>query len=79
MTRPIRVTLHRKMRGKLQALWTRSYSRLDRALPRLTQLAYIEGANGDVFEVFHAQTGLQIGTVRVGLKSIHSEWLWGKD
>ena len=64
MERNLVVELHRDQ----EVVFRRRYARIDTAAPRCVQLAVLEGHVGDVFELSHAQTGLQIGTVRVGVR-----------
>ena len=69
---PIVVTLHRKRR----VVKTRRYARLDTAIRRQTQLAVLEGEPKDVIEIAHADTGLQIGTITVGVHTLKANWIW---
>ena len=54
----------------------RRYVRLDTAIRRQTELAYIEGQPGDVIEFAHAVTGLQIGTIKVQVRRLITNWCW---
>ena len=54
----------------------RRYVRLDMAIRRQTELAYIEGQPGDVIEFAHAVTGLQIGTIKVQVRRLVTNWCW---
>lgn len=47
---------------------TRRYLNVDNAVPRLTQLMVVEGKVGDICEIYHAVTGLQIGTIKMTSK-----------
>lgn len=55
----------------------RRYVRLDTAIRRQTELAYLEGQPGDVIEFAHAETGMQIGTIKVQVRRIITNWVWG--
>ena len=61
MRRPIVATFLRE--GK--PLMTRRYARLDNAIPRATQLLMQCGEPRDVVEFSHADTGLQVGTIKI--------------
>jgi len=64
------------LRGN-KPVWSRRYARLDTAIPRCTQLALLEGHPRDVIELSHAETGMQIGTVKLGVGNrIVSTWAW---
>lgn len=54
----------------------RRYVRLDTAIRRQTELAYLEGQPGDVIEFAHAETGMQIGTIKVQVRRIITNWIW---
>jgi hypothetical protein len=69
---PIIATLHRKRK----VVKSRRYARIDTAIKRQSQLAVIEGEPKDVIEFSHAHTGLQIGTIRVGVGEFKAEWVW---
>lgn len=69
---PIIATLHRKRK----VVKSRRYARIDTAIRRQSQLAVVEGEPKDVIEFSHAHTGLQIGTIRVGVGEFKAEWLW---
>lgn len=69
---PIVATLHRKRK----VVKSRRYARIDTAIKRQSQLAVIEGEPKDVIEFSHAHTGLQIGTIRVGVGEFKAEWVW---
>lgn len=69
------VTLHRKRKP----LWARRYLRLDTAIPRITELMILGGEPGDVAEIAHAVTGMQIGTVRLRAGgNLITNWSWDK-
>lgn len=73
MERMIVATLHRKR----EAIWSRRYSRLNTAIPRLTYHALEIGEPGDVMELYHAVTGLQIGTIRLKVgNKLEANWVW---
>ena len=57
-------------------LAVRRYARLDTAIRRQTELAYLEGQPGDVVEFAHAETGLQIGTIKVQVRRLITNWCW---
>lgn len=69
---PIIATLHRKRK----VVKSRRYARIDTAIRRQSQLAVVEGEPKDVIEFSHAHTGLQIGTIRVGVGEFKAEWVW---
>lgn len=54
----------------------RRYVRLDTAIRRQTELAYLEGQPGDVIEFAHAETGMQIGTIKVQVRRLVTNWVW---
>ncbi len=54
----------------------RRYVRLDTAIRRQTELAYLEGQPGDVIEFAHAETGMQIGTIKVQVRRVITNWVW---
>ena len=64
-----------RVRGN-QLLSVRRYVRLDTAIRRQTELAYLEGQPGDVIEFAHAVTGLQIGTIKVQVRRLITNWCW---
>ena len=64
-----------RTRGNL-LLSVRRYVRLDTAIRRQTELAYLEGQPGDVIEFAHAETGMQIGTIKVQVRRIITNWVW---
>lgn len=73
MRRPIVATFLRG--GKPQG--TRHYARIDNAIPRATQLLMQHGQPKDVVEFSHADTGLQIGTIKIHAGGKASTWwLW---
>ena len=69
---PIIATLHRKRK----VVKSRRYARIDTAIKRQSQLAVIAGEPKDVIEFSHAHTGLQIGTIKVGVGEFKAEWVW---
>lgn len=69
--RNILVTYHsRKARN-----WTRRFVRLNTAMRRASELA-LAAKPWDVFELSHSLTGLQIGTIKVGVNSLRATWIW---
>ena len=64
-----------RTRGNL-LLSVRRYVRLDTAIRRQTELAYLEGRPGDVIEFAHAETGMQIGTIKVQVRRLVTNWVW---
>ena len=75
MRRPIIAVLIR--RGK--QVCPRRYARLDNAIPRYTQLLMQYGQPRDVVEFSHADTGLQIGTIKVHeCGRMTTDWIWGR-
>ena len=73
MRRPILAVLIR--RGK--QVCPRRYARLDNAIPRYTQLLMQYGQPRDVVEFSHADTGLQIGTIKVlAGGNMTTDWIW---
>lgn len=73
MRRPIIAVLVR--RGK--QMCPRRYARIDNALPRYTQLLMQYGQPRDVVEFSHADTGLQIGTIKVDAGGrMTTDWIW---
>ena len=66
--RNIHAQLHRKVSARnSEVVWNRSYARLETACRRAVELMILEGQAGDVIEVFHNVTGLQIGTVKMSV------------
>ena len=64
-----------RTRGNL-LLSVRRYVRLDTAIRRQTELVYLEGQPGDVIEFAHAETGMQIGTIKVQVRRLITNWVW---
>jgi hypothetical protein len=55
----------------------RYYSAIDNAIPKLTAFMFLHGYVGDVCEVSHRVTSLQIGTLKMGAKGhLIIKWLW---
>ena len=75
MRRPIIAVLIR--RGK--QVCPRRYARIDNAIPRYTQLLMQYGQPQDVVEFSHADTGLQLGTIKVlaGGK-LTTDYIWDR-
>lgn len=73
MRRPIIAVLIR--RGK--QVCPRRYIRIDNAIPRSTQILMWSGQPRDVVEFSHADTGLQIGTIRVHAGGqLTTDYIW---
>lgn len=73
MRRPIIATFLRA--GK--PLTSRRYIRLDNAIPRSTQILMWSGEPRDVVEFSHADTGLQIGTIKVHAGGkLTTDYIW---
>ena len=64
-----------RVRGNI-LLSVRRYVRLDTAIRRQPELAYLEGQPGDVIEFARAETGLQIGTIKVQVRRLVTNWVW---
>lgn len=75
MRRPIIAVLIR--RGK--QVCPRRYAKLDNAIPRYTQLLMQYGQPRDVVEFSHADTGLQIGTIKVHAGGkLTTDYIWDR-
>lgn len=73
MRRPIIAVLIR--RGK--QVCPRRYAKLDNAIPRCTQVLMRSGQPRDVGEFSHADTGLQIGTIKVHAGGkLTTDYIW---
>ena len=61
-------------------IWKRNYTRVQTAIRRATELAFIEGQPGDVIELSHAATGMQIGTIKLHVGDrITTQWtIWAR-
>ena len=57
-------------------VWKSRYARLDTAIPKIVQFALHRIFPGGVISVYHAVTGLEIGTVKVGVGKVTCSWLW---
>ena len=56
---------------------TRRYAKIDNAIPRCTQVLMWSGQPRDVVEFSHADTGLQIGTIKVHAGGrMTTNWIW---
>lgn len=56
---------------------TRRYSTLDNAASRMTEFFIRNGYVGDVCELYHADTGKQLGTIRMSAKgTLITKWIW---
>lgn len=74
--RPIVVELHRSK----EIVRKTPYSRLDTAIPRTTQRMMTEGKVGDLAVVYHADTGLELGTVKMNARGeLRSKWIWDEE
>lgn len=59
---------------------TRYYSGIDHAIPKLTAFMVAYGYVGDVCEVSHRITGLQIGTLKLTARGrLITEWIWERE
>lgn len=59
---------------------TRRYSSPDAAIAGLTRFMYQYGYVGDVCEVYHYVTGLQIGTMKMTSKGkLITNWIWDRE
>lgn len=73
MRRPIIATFIREGR----ALMTRRYVKIDNAVPRTTQVLMWSGQPRDVVEFSHADTGLQLGTIKVHAGGkLTTDYIW---
>ena len=73
--RNIIATFHRRH----QELRKRHYARIDTSIPRITQLLILEGEPGDVVELAHAVTGMQLGTLKMKVGGhLVTDWIWEK-
>lgn len=54
------------------------YARLDTAIPKLTCHAMLQGEPGDVIELSHRHTGLQLGTIKVRVGKLETSWIWDR-
>lgn len=55
----------------------RRYSYVDTAVPRTIQLVMRDGKVGDIYEISHAVTGLQIGVIKVrAAGGIDTKFIW---
>lgn len=73
MSRPIVATWLRNH----EPILTRSYSKIDNALPRMTYHMMFHAKPGDVIELSHRDTGMQLGTMKAKLgNKIESWWVW---
>lgn len=59
-----------------QPIRTLSYSKIDNAIPRLTFHVMWKGEPGDVIELSHRNTGMQLGTMKVRVGAVESNWAW---
>lgn len=66
--------------GRPQNSQVRRYAYIDTAVPRTIQLAMRDGKVGDVYEIAHNVTGLQIGTIKIkAAGGIETKFIWGDD
>jgi len=57
----------------------RRYARIDRAVPGVLRWSMLHGKVGDVFELSHAVTGMQIGTIKVRARGrVDVQYVWGE-
>ena len=56
--------------------WRRYYSRIDTAIPRAVQYAVEKAFPGSTITLWHAVTGLEIGTIKAGVGTVACKWLW---
>lgn len=61
---------------KGEVIRTISYSKIDNALSRMTFHALQKGQPGDVMELSHRYTGLHIGTVKIRVNKIETNYIW---
>ena len=59
-----------------QPLWTRTYARLDSAIPRLSQIALLSAQPRDVIEIYSTITHKQLGTIKVGVGKLVTDYIW---
>lgn len=60
--------------------FTRRYSQLDTAIPRLTAWMIRDGKVGDVCEIYHNITKLQIGTIKMTSKGkLITNFVWDEE
>ena len=53
----------------------RNYVRVQNAIRRSTERAFIDGEPGDVIELSHARTGIQIGTIKLSVgNKLYAQW-----
>ncbi len=58
-------------------LMTRRYIKIDNAIPRSTQILMWSGQPRDVVVFSHADTGLQIGTIKVHAEGkLTTDYIW---
>lgn len=60
-----------------KAIATRHYARIDTAIPTMTLHVMHQAQPKDVVEFSHADTGLQLGTMKIKTGGkIHTDWIW---
>lgn len=65
---------------KKEQVWARHYIRVETAIPTLTLHLMRIGQPGDVMEVAHKITGLQIGTIKLHVNNkMTTDWVWDRD
>lgn len=72
-------TIHRKSQQSSDRArnLTRRYSTLDNAVSRMTEFFIRNGYVGDVCELYHADTGKQLGTIRMSANgTLTAKWIW---
>ncbi len=70
--RPIVATVVRKRK----VVDVRRYAYLNNAIKRMSELAMLELEPKDVVEFSHNDTGLQMGTLKVGIGELKANWIW---
>lgn len=65
---------------KSKYVWVRHYTRVQSAIRRATELAFLDGQPGDIIELSHVATGMQIGTIHLSVgNKITTTWtIWAK-
>jgi len=74
MRRPLEIVaiVYRKNKPVIQ----RRYAELKNGIRKMSELAVTDLEPRDVVEFSHERTGLQIGTIRVGVNSTRTSWIW---
>lgn len=74
-------TIHRKSQhhSDERRSLTRRYLTLDNAVIRMTAFFVRNGYVGDTCELYHSETGKQLGTIRMSANgTLVTKWLWEK-